>query len=72
MGGGRGYAIVIPKKVLRRAVDRHRLKRRVVGALRHPPLRLPPTAVVYPRASAANLTPLEMRAELATLFSKAH
>lgn len=67
---GRGYAIVIPKKVVRLAVDRHRLKRRIVGALPPPPpLPLPQACILYPLSGATNLSPQEMRAELETLFA---
>ncbi|MBU6321183.1 MAG: ribonuclease P protein component [Patescibacteria group bacterium] len=68
---GRGIAVVISKKTLRRAVDRHLLKRRILGALRRPPaLKRPSALVLYPRASALTLAPAELRAELAALLSK--
>lgn len=66
--GVRGYAVVVSKKVLRRSVDRHRFKRRVVAALRA--LTLPEALVVYPRAAATRLTAAELRAELELLLSK--
>jgi len=63
----RGYAVVVPKKTARLSVARHRLKRRIVAALRGLPL--PHALVVYPRASAAALTVGQMREELAALVA---
>ena len=67
---GKGYAVVIPKKILRRAVDRHRLKRRVAEELRHQPsLALPPALVIFPKASVLRLTTKELTADLHNLLT---
>lgn len=68
---GHGYAVVIPKKTLRRAVDRHRLKRRVIEALQCPgTVALPPTLILFPTAATLNLPVQDLRAELSLLLSK--
>src|SRR4051812_22507625 len=64
---GEGYAVVISKKTLPLSVDRHRLKRRVLGALERLPGR-PKALVVYPKATAIALTPLKMAQALAELL----
>jgi ribonuclease P protein component len=65
---GQGYAVVVAKKAVRRSVDRHRLKRRVIAALRTLPL--PTALVVYPRAAAQSLDFAATQAELGALLSK--
>ena len=64
----RGYAVVIPKKVIKGAVGRHMLKRRVLAALRA--LSLPESLVVFPKASAEKLSLSEVQTELKQLVSK--
>lgn len=64
----RGYAVVIPKKIIKGAVDRHLLKRRVLSALRQ--LELPEALVVFPKADASELAFEGLRGELAALVSK--
>ena len=64
---GRGYAVIIPKKVARLSVTRHRMKRRVLTALRH--LALPPTIIIFPQAKVKDLGYDELIAELKKLFS---
>ena len=49
----RGYAVIIPKKVVRLSSGRHRLKRQIFEALKT--LRLPPALIVFPRASASGV-----------------
>lgn len=67
---GWGIAIIIPKKLHRRAVDRHRLKRRIAAILSgRPALALPPSFVLYPKAGALALPSQSMREELATLLT---
>ncbi len=65
---GRGHAVVVSKKVAKLSVTRHKVKRRVLAALRT--LTLPASVVVYPRASAVMLDYQSTKAELATLLSK--
>jgi len=66
---GHGYAVVISKKTLRLSVDRHRLKRQIIGALRRPSaLPLPQALILFPKASALTLDPAHLRAELSTLL----
>jgi len=59
----------VPKKVARLSVTRHRLKRQALAALRTLPS-LPPSLILFPRASAAGLPQREIRAELAGLLSR--
>lgn len=66
---GLGYGVVVSKKVARLSVTRHRIKRRVVEALRT--LQLPPSAVVFfPKAAVAQMSHKDVSTELATLLSK--
>ena len=65
---GEGYAVVIPKKIYRLSVTRHRLKRRINAILRTK--KLPLAAVVYPKASAAILAFKEMENELSSLIDR--
>ena len=66
---GAGYAVVISKKTLPKAVDRHALKRKVLGALRQTPgLTLPPALILYPKASLTALSPAGLRASLKNLL----
>lgn len=67
---GRGYAVVVSKKVARLSVTRHRIKRRVLAALRT--LELPYALIVFPRASASSVSYQDIQTELATLLSKNH
>lgn len=64
----KGYAVVVSKKVARLSVTRHRLKRRVLEALRALPL--PKALIIFPKASAAALSSQEIRKELTALLSK--
>jgi ribonuclease P protein component len=64
-----GYAVVIPKKVVRLSSARHRLKRQVLEALRAASP-LPPALVVFPRSSAVGVHYEEMKSELAALISR--
>lgn len=66
---GWGYAVVVPKKVAKSSVTRHRIKRRVLGALRV--LAAPPALILYPRLSVARMPLAELRAELSALLSQA-
>ncbi len=63
-----GYSVVISKKTARLSVTRHRLKRRVLALLRG--LTLPPALVVFPKASASDLSPGDLKTELVGLLSK--
>ncbi|MBI2409920.1 ribonuclease P protein component [Candidatus Kaiserbacteria bacterium] len=67
--GATGYAVIVPKKTARLSVTRHRLKRRVLGALRALSA-LPPSLLIYPKASVLDMTASEIRAELIGLLSK--
>ena len=66
--GVRGYAVVIPKKVVRLSAARHRLKRQILEVLRALPL--PASLVVFPRSGASSVNYEDMQAELKTLLSK--
>ncbi len=65
-----GYAVIIPKKVVRLSSARHRLKRQVLEALRSLPL--PPALIVFPRASASGVHYQDLRTELGSLLSTLH
>lgn len=64
-----GYAVIVPKKVARLSVTRHRIKRRVLEALRTLSLPLP-TLILFPKPSVAHMTHREVCGELTGLFSK--
>jgi ribonuclease P protein component len=59
---------VISKKVAKGSVTRHALKRRIIAALQA--LSLPQALIVYPRASAVELSVATLQQELATLLAK--
>jgi len=63
-----GYAVVVSKKVARLSVTRHRIKRRVLAALRT--LSLPSSLIVFPKASAGSVSYKDIQTELAYLLSK--
>lgn len=67
-----GYAVVIPKKVVRLSVRRHLLKRRVLEALREIRTQLPPALIVFPRHSADSVNYTDIVKELTTLISTTH
>lgn len=63
-----GYAIVVPKKVARLSVTRHRIKRQLSGVLeRVTPL--PPALILFPRPSAVRLDTLHLHAALMDLLT---
>ncbi len=64
-----GYAVIVPKKVARLSVTRHRIKRRTLEALRTIPLPFP-TLILFPKQSVAYLTHGDVVAELSELLSK--
>ncbi len=63
----RGYAVVLPNKVIRLSSARHRLARRVLMALRILPL--PPAIIVFPRSSASSVNYRDIKTELGKLLS---
>jgi RNase P protein component len=65
---GLGYAVVVPKKVARLSITRHKVKRHTLEAMKT--LRLPPAAIIFPHASVAKMRYDEVVRDLATLFSK--
>ncbi|MHB1163245.1 MAG: ribonuclease P protein component [Minisyncoccota bacterium] len=64
----RGYAVVIPKKVVRLSSARHRLKRQILEVLREFPL--PSSLIVFPRASAHGVHYQDIKKEIGNLLSK--
>jgi large subunit ribosomal protein L34 len=68
----RGYAVVIPKKVVHLSVRRHQLKRRILEVLRafsgtgNP---LPPALIIFPRSTAGSVNYESIKTELHTLLS---
>lgn len=65
---GVGYAVVVSKKVARLSVTRHRIKRRILAALRT--LTLPSSFIVFPKASAGSVSYKDIQTELLYLLSK--
>ncbi len=65
--GVQGYAVVLPKKVARLAVTRHRIKRHILAALRT--LSLPPSLIVFPKISVHSVSYEDIRTELKNLLS---
>lgn len=63
-----GYAVVVSKKVARLSVTRHRIKRRVLEALRF--LTLPKSIILFPKSSVQDMTYQQTKEELAELLSK--
>lgn len=66
----KGYAVVIPKKVVRLSSRRHHLKRQILEALRTIPL--PPALIVFPRSAASSVNYQDIKEELKKLLSKLH
>lgn len=64
----KGYAVVIPKKVARLSVTRHRMKRHVLEALQT--LSLPKSLLLFPKSSVLSLGYRDIQTELAALLSK--
>lgn len=62
-----GYAVVVSKKIARLSVTRHRIKRRVLAALRTFPL--PPSLIIFPKASVSSVSYQDIQAELKKLLS---
>jgi ribonuclease P protein component len=64
-----GYAVVVPKKVARLSVMRHKIKRRVLEAFRT--LSTPTCALLlFPKSTVAEMSYTEVREELDLLLSK--
>ncbi|HYF29025.1 MAG TPA: ribonuclease P protein component [Candidatus Paceibacterota bacterium] len=64
-----GAAAVISKKVAKKAVDRHLLKRRILEALR-PEVFSDRSIIVYARAGAPTLSYAALKQELSELLGK--
>ncbi|MEK7126437.1 MAG: ribonuclease P protein component [Patescibacteria group bacterium] len=64
-----GYAVVVSKKTARLSVTRHKIKRRVLEALRRLPSPLPSSVVLYPRASVLDMGYDALQQELIRLLS---
>lgn len=64
----KGYAVVVSKKTARLSSTRHRIKRRVLGALRT--LALPKALILFPKSSVLPMDYQQMKTELAGLLSK--
>jgi ribonuclease P protein component len=63
-----GYAVVVSKKVAHLSVTRHRIKRRVLAALRALPL--PASIILFPKSSVLDMSYQQTKIELAELLSK--
>lgn len=64
-----GYAVVVSKKTARLSVTRHRIKRRVLDALKKLPIVIPASVILYPRATVINMKYDELKQELIKLLS---
>lgn len=64
-----GYAVIVSKKTARLSVTRHRIKRRVLAALRALPL--PPAILIFPKPSVQDMEHQQIKTELAGLLAKA-
>jgi ribonuclease P protein component len=69
-GGASGYAVIVSKKTARLSVARHRIKRRVLAALRSIAA-LPPALLIFPKSSVQDMAYRQVRDELASLLAKA-
>ena len=65
--GEQGYAVVVPKKIARLSVTRHRMKRQILEVLHT--LRLPPACIVFSRSSLNGVHYPDIEKELTNLFS---
>jgi ribonuclease P protein component len=63
---GKGYAVVVPKKIVRLSVKRHAIKRRILAALRA--IHLPPAIIVFPKSSASSVSYQDIKTELTNLI----
>jgi ribonuclease P protein component len=63
-----GYAVVVSKKVAKLSVTRHKIKRRVLAALSSL-TNLPPSIILYPRASVIDMGYDALQKELTKLLS---
>ena len=71
--GTQGYAVIVPKKIAHLSVERHKIKRRVLEALRTLPLvgqPLPPALIIFPKSSVSSVSYKDTQIELASLLSK--
>lgn len=64
---GKGYAVVIPKKITRLSSVRHRIKRQVRAVLRT--FSLPSALIIFPKTSAGSVSYKDMQTELKNLLS---
>ena len=64
----RGYAVVVPNKVALLSVTRHKIKRRVLAALRSLHA-LPTSAILLPQASVLDMRYDALQRELIKLLS---
>ncbi len=62
----KGYAVVIPKKVIRLSSERHKIKRRVIEVLKT--MKLPPSLIVFPSSSIIDINYKDMKTELYNLL----
>jgi ribonuclease P protein component len=68
---GKGYAVVISKKVARLSVTRHRIKRHILAALRALPIgTLPSSLIILPKSSVSSVSYQDIKTEIAALLSK--
>ncbi len=63
-----GYAVVVSKKTAHLSVTRHRIKRKVLAALRSLPS-LPPSVIIFPKPSILHLDVSHIQSELIDLIT---
>lgn len=66
----RGYAVIVSKKTASLSVARHRIKRRVLAALRSIAA-LPPALLIFPKSSVQDMAYRQVKDELSNLLAKA-
>ncbi|MHB1770057.1 MAG: ribonuclease P protein component [Minisyncoccota bacterium] len=64
----KGYAVVVSKKSARLSVTRHRIKRRVLAALKTLPL--PTSLILFPKSATSTMAYEDIKKELTDLLSK--
>lgn len=65
-----GYAVVVPKKIARLSVTRHKIKRRVLAALRTLPVDTQLSSlVIFPKASVSSVSYQDIQIEIKNLLS---
>lgn len=65
---GEGYAVIVPKKIARLSVTRHRIKRQISALLEE--MSLPTALIIFSRSSLSGVHYQDMKKELIDLLSR--